>query len=263
VFLPGCLASAILVSACGLAAKPSVFDTVSPKETLSVEPTIPTSEESMPKPEPKSAPDHSVPGEDLSPKRKGTNHQVKRGETLSHIARLYKVPVSTLMRVNNLSNGGKLVAGTSIFIPVSSDPPAPDAAAGEALSWPLHGRITGDFGRRRGQSRHEGIDIDGEAGHQIRAAAAGTVTQTGARGKYGRVVLLDHGDGLATLYAHLGSVLVRIGDQIERGEPIAAVGRSGNARGTHLHFEVHQNGQRVDPLQYLQTIVALEVKGDR
>jgi LysM repeat protein len=253
VVLPAWLASAILLSACGLAAKPSVFDTVSPKATHFVEPTISSSEESMPKPEAKSTPEHPAPTEDVPPKRKGTNHQVRRGQTLAQISRFYEVPIDTLMRVNGINKPGKLVAGTSIFIPLSSDSPRPDAAIGGALSWPLHGRITGDFGRRRARSHHEGIDIDGEAGDQINAAAAGTVTHTGARGKYGRMVVLDHGDGLATLYAHLGKIVVRIGDQIERGELIGTVGRSGNARGTHLHFEVHQNGARVNPLQYLDT----------
>jgi LysM repeat protein len=259
VLLPAWLASAILVSACGVAAKPSVFDTVSPKATLLVEPTITTTEESMPKIEPKSIPEHSAPAEDVSPKRKGTNHQVRRGQTLAQISRLYQVPIDTLMRVNGINKPSKLVTGTSIFIPLPSDSPHPYAPVGGALSWPLHGRITGDFGRRRARSHHEGIDIDGEAGDQINAAAAGTVTHTGARGKYGRMVLLDHGDGLATLYAHLSKIVVRIGDQIERGELIGTVGRSGNARGTHLHFEVHQNGARVDPLQYLQTDTLIAV----
>jgi murein DD-endopeptidase MepM/ murein hydrolase activator NlpD len=130
--------------------------------------------------------------------------------------------------------------------------PYPQVTNEPKLSWPLLGAITGEFGRRRGRLRHEGLDIDGEGGDKIRAAAAGTVTQAGKRGKYGRMVIIDHGDGLATLYAHVNKLLVRMGDRIERGDSIAEVGRSGNARGTHLHFEVHQDGRRVDPIQYLE-----------
>jgi len=130
---------------------------------------------------------------------------------------------------------------------------APRSTAVGALAWPLRGSLTGKFGPRGKRSRHERIDIDGRAGDEINAAASGTVTEAGIRGKYGRMVIIDHGDGLATLYAHVRKLMVRVGDRIERGDPIAEVGRSGNATGSHLHFEVHRNSRPVDPIGYLQT----------
>ncbi len=121
------------------------------------------------------------------------------------------------------------------------------------LAWPLRGRITSRFGRRGRHRHHEGVDIDGVFGEEVQAAASGTVVRAGREGRYGRIVVIDHGGGLSTLYAHASRLLVREGDEVRQGEPIAEVGRSGNARGTHLHFEVHRDGRPVDPLPILTT----------
>jgi murein DD-endopeptidase MepM/ murein hydrolase activator NlpD len=210
-----------------------------------------THEEPMQTPEHRSTSD-DLPFENVSTEPNGVYHKLKRGQTLSSLSRSYQVPLDTLMRANRISDPKKIRAGASLFIPRPSEPVSPQVKDIGALSWPLQGRITGKFGPRGRSRLHEGIDIDGHGGDEIRAAAAGTVVHAGTRGKYGRMVLLDHGDGLQTLYAHVGKLMVRIGDRIERSDPIAEVGRSGNATGTHLHFEVHHSGQPVDPMRYLQ-----------
>jgi lipoprotein NlpD len=120
------------------------------------------------------------------------------------------------------------------------------------IDWPLQGRINSGFGRRGTRSFHEGVDIDGNRGDPIRAAADGVVLHAGHGGRYGRYLVIDHGDGVITLYAHADRLLVGQGDRVERGDLIAAVGRTGNARGTHLHFEVRRNGHPVDPLPLLR-----------
>lgn len=74
----------------------------------------------------------------------------------------------------------------------------------------------------------------------------------GMEGRYGNALLIDHGRGLSTYYAHASRLLVRLGDRVEQGEPIAQVGRSGNARGTHLHFEVRRHDRPVNPLSLLR-----------
>jgi murein DD-endopeptidase MepM/ murein hydrolase activator NlpD len=79
------------------------------------------------------------------------------------------------------------------------------------------------------------------------------VVKSGVDGRYGRRVVIDHGDGLLTLYAHASKLLVEEGDQVRVGQEIAEVGRSGNAHGTHLHFEVRRDGRAVNPLPYLKT----------
>ena len=107
------------------------------------------------------------------------------------------------------------------------------------------------FGSQRGRQDHEGIAIDGEVGQVVLAAAAGRVIWAGEERGYGNVVIINHGGGLSTLYAHASRLLVGPDQSVETGDPVAEVGDTGNARGAHLHFEVHRNGQPVNPLPML------------
>ena len=124
---------------------------------------------------------------------------------------------------------------------------APSAAG---LIWPVDGVVVSGFGMRWGRM-HEGIDIAASSGTPIRAAAAGTVIHSGWLGGYGNLVVLDHGNGLATAYAHASAILVGVGVQVSQGETVSLVGSTGNSSGPHLHFEVRVNGVAVDPLLYL------------
>jgi murein DD-endopeptidase MepM/ murein hydrolase activator NlpD len=116
--------------------------------------------------------------------------------------------------------------------------------------WPVHGPVVSGYGPRWGRM-HEGIDIAAGLGTPIWAAAAGTVIHAGWLGGYGNLVVLDHGDGLATAYAHASAILVGVGQQVAQGETVSLVGSTGNSSGPHLHFEVRVNGSAVDPLLYL------------
>jgi murein DD-endopeptidase MepM/ murein hydrolase activator NlpD len=98
---------------------------------------------------------------------------------------------------------------------------------------------------------HEGIDVAAPYGSSVVAPAAGTVSRISRQTGYGLVLDIDHGNGISTRYAHLSRVLVRNGQRVTRGQPIAAVGNSGLATGPHLHYEVHVNGKVVDPLTYV------------
>ena len=192
----------------------------------------------------------------------GFYHRLQPGQTLYSLARTYDVPLDDLMRANGIVDPTTIPAGRPIFIPgavgtgrpSSPDPSAPVVSVHEAtaLGWPLEGGITSRFGPRARHSHHDGIDIDGRTGDTVRAAAAGYVVRAASGGGYGRTVIIDHGGGLTTLYGHASRLLVRGGDRVERGDPIAEVGRSGNARGSHLHFETRRNGHPVDPLPLLR-----------
>jgi murein DD-endopeptidase MepM/ murein hydrolase activator NlpD len=116
--------------------------------------------------------------------------------------------------------------------------------------WPVNGVVVSGFGMRWGRM-HEGIDISASSGTPIWAAATGTVIWSGWRGGYGNAVVVDHGNGLATLYAHASALLVGVGQSVAQGETVALVGSTGNSSGPHLHFEVRVNGVAVDPLLYL------------
>ena len=122
------------------------------------------------------------------------------------------------------------------------------SAAG--LIWPCDGVVVSGFGMRWGRM-HEGIDIGCAYGAANRAAAGGTVIYSGWLGGYGNLVVIDHGDGLSTAYAHASTLLVGVGQPVSQGETVSLVGSTGNSSGPHLHFEVRVNGQAVDPLLYL------------
>jgi murein DD-endopeptidase MepM/ murein hydrolase activator NlpD len=122
------------------------------------------------------------------------------------------------------------------------------SAAG--LVWPCDGVVVSGYGMRWGRL-HEGIDIGCAYGTSNRAAAAGTVIYSGWLGGYGNLVVVDHGNGLSTAYAHASTLLVGVGQQVSQGETVSLVGSTGNSSGPHLHFEVRVNGQSVDPLFYL------------
>jgi murein DD-endopeptidase MepM/ murein hydrolase activator NlpD len=116
--------------------------------------------------------------------------------------------------------------------------------------WPVNGPVVSGYGMRWGRM-HEGIDIAAGTGTPIWAAADGTVIHAGWLGGYGNLVVLDHGNGLATAYAHASAILVGVGQQVAQGETVSLVGSTGNSSGPHLHFEVRVNGSAVDPLLYL------------
>jgi murein DD-endopeptidase MepM/ murein hydrolase activator NlpD len=116
--------------------------------------------------------------------------------------------------------------------------------------WPVNGPVTSGYGMRWGRL-HEGIDIAAPTGTSIWAAAAGTVIYAGWLGGYGNLVVVDHGNGLATAYAHASAILVFVGQSVAQGETVSLVGSTGNSSGPHLHFEVRVNGVAVDPLLYL------------
>ena len=116
------------------------------------------------------------------------------------------------------------------------------------LVWPVSGVVTSGFGYRWGRL-HAGIDISAPAGTPVRAAASGTIIYSGWMGGYGNLVVIDHGGGLATAYAHLSAISA--GGGVSQGQTIGAVGCTGSCTGNHLHFEVRVNGQAVDPFGYL------------
>lgn len=120
------------------------------------------------------------------------------------------------------------------------------------LLLPVDGTLTSRFGQRWGRL-HAGIDIAAPTGTPIRAAAPGWTIYSGSMGGYGNVVVVDHGGGLTTLYAHQSQILTEAGDQLEQGQVLGRVGSTGHSTGPHLHFEVRERGAPVDPMPYLTT----------
>ncbi|HXH88676.1 MAG TPA: peptidoglycan DD-metalloendopeptidase family protein [Gaiellaceae bacterium] len=146
----------------------------------------------------------------------------------------------------------KIQAAQSSAAAASPDPVRTQASvpSSSGYLWPAHGVMTSSFGWRWGRM-HEGIDIAVPSGTPVVASASGTVIVAGWMGGYGNLVVIDHGTGVATAYAHNTNVTVGNGQQVAQGQLIAYAGNTGNSTGPHIHFEVRVNGSAVDPLGYL------------
>ncbi len=187
----------------------------------------------------------------------GLTHRVQEGESLWDIARKYGVEVEDLVRANRLKDPDQLQVRQELLIPRtgtpgrSSTPVVSGGRVQRVFAWPAKGPLTSRYGRRWGRA-HEGIDIGLRVGSPVRAAASGTVTFAGWGGAYGYLVVIDHGGGVETRYAHNSRLLVRVGERVSQGDVIASSGNTGRATGAHLHFEVRQHGRALDPLRYLR-----------
>ncbi|MCC7429164.1 MAG: peptidoglycan DD-metalloendopeptidase family protein [Alphaproteobacteria bacterium] len=141
--------------------------------------------------------------------------------------------------------------------PAMSEPPAPRAVSASGFQWPLRGDLLNGFGRGGGGLVNDGINIAAPRGATVYAAQAGFVAYAGneIRG-YGNLVLLRHSSGWVTAYGHNDAILVRQGETVRRGQPIARVGASGSVGAPQLHFQMRRLGRPVDPLRYLPTQLA-------
>jgi murein DD-endopeptidase MepM/ murein hydrolase activator NlpD len=127
--------------------------------------------------------------------------------------------------------------------------------------WPVEGPVTGSFGERQdpfnGEGAfHSGVDISSNYGHPVIAPADGVVTEAEVMGGYGRLIQIQHGNGISTRYGHLSGFAVRPGDHVRRGQLIGYVGITGRSTGPHLHYEVRLYNTPVNPQKYLRLSVA-------
>lgn len=201
----------------------------------------------------------------------GIMYTVKSGDTASKIAAKYGIEADKILSFNNIGAG--LKAGQKLILPgarkiteqsAASRPstqsglsvisnliktPAVKAGTGK-MAWPTVGyRITQYF-----SWRHNGIDIGNKIGTPIYAADAGVVeiSQGGYNGGYGNTIVINHGNGVKTRYGHASKLFVKVGDVVDKGENIAAMGSTGRSTGSHLHFEVLINKVRYNPLNYIK-----------
>ena len=170
-------------------------------------------------------------------------HRVKRGDTLSALARAYNTTTADLARLNGLKDVDRLMQGFELRIPG-----ADRSGYGilQELAVPVFGPVSSGFGYRWGRP-HEGIDIASKHGHPVRASADGRVVFSGWKGGYGNVVVLEHADDVQTWYGHLSKALVKQGQKVLKASTIGLVGSTGHSTGPHLHFEVRIHGRPIDP----------------
>lgn len=203
-------------------------------------------------------------------------HTVEAGQTLYRISKAYGLTVDELMAANGLEDPKDLKTGQQLWVPGvaaaqpvttadSPEPAAPDRATPPApprgkpavvgrkdgsLQWPVRGVLYARFGRK-GKEPHDGIDLAAPAGSPVKTAGEGNVLFAGEQKGYGLIVIVEHPKGLITLYAHNRDLRVKGGQKVREGQVIATVGDSGATSGPHLHFEVRQDGNPVDPLDHL------------
>ncbi len=190
--------------------------------------------------------------------KEGLWHILKPGETLDMISQKYAVSVKEIREINDIYDPHDLAPGMRIFIPepkeqetikpVVADKPVKKPET--RFIWPVHGTISSGFGIRHGKM-HEGIDITKDKGRDIRAAASGVVEFSGIKSGYGKTIILNHGGGYKTLYAHNEKNYVRKGMKVKQGVIIAKMGSSGKSIGIHLHFEVRYRNKPQNPLRFL------------
>jgi murein DD-endopeptidase MepM/ murein hydrolase activator NlpD len=214
----------------------------------------------------------------------GAFHIVGEGETLKHICDVYGLDFLKVAKINKILPPHTLEAGQTVFLPAEAllaetDSPGTrgkvaassssnnrdyrsvlaNAIRGKRdpivpeLKFPiLGGTLSSPFGFRWGRF-HKGLDISSPVGTSIHACADGRVVFTGSRKgfrRYGTTVLVDHGKGVYTYYAHLSGVLVKANQKVKRGQKIALVGNTGRSTGPHLHLEVRVNNTMYNPLAY-------------
>jgi murein DD-endopeptidase MepM/ murein hydrolase activator NlpD len=201
------------------------------------------------------------------PNQDGIFYKVAKGDTLAEIAKKHGTQTEQIVKANGM-DPGSLKEGKEIFLPgakpvttvfalIGSSSGKSSQQFSKTFEWPLSGRINSGYGWRRHpltkrRDFHTGIDIKGSTGRIIRASKAGRVAYAGWMGGYGRVVVIDHGRGYTTLYAHCSSLMVKQGQRVSTGQPVGKVGSSGQATGPHLHFEVRLNNKAINPLQVLK-----------
>ena len=178
-------------------------------------------------------------------------YYVKKGESLWSISHEYNVKLEAIIAANSITDASKISAGQQLRIP---NVPGTRSIIYNFI-WPVRRRITSSYGMRVLSGRkdfHAAIDIGAPTGTNIVAAENGIVSYSGYMRGYGNIIILSHDEGYSNVYAHNSVNLVKKGQSIKKGSVIAKVGRTGNATGSHLHFEVRLNGKPINPLSYLQ-----------
>jgi murein DD-endopeptidase MepM/ murein hydrolase activator NlpD len=195
----------------------------------------------------------------------GVLHTVVAGDTLSSLAAKYKVALEDILNYpdNSLVDvNAQLTVGEPLVIPNGTKPYASQQAVAYSggntpataqigsgnFVWPTSGSIN-----QRYWGGHPAIDVGAWTGAPVKAADGGyiAVAMGGWNGGYGNHVIIDHGNGFATLYAHLNSIFVRPGENVARGQQVGSVGNTGNSTGPHLHFEIRYQGAPRNPLNYM------------
>ncbi len=173
-------------------------------------------------------------------------YTVRTGDNFDSIAFAFEISTEQLKTANPWLSPSNISPGMRLTIPRDFTD-----NQNSSFIWPLNNiDISSTFGYRNGDL-HAGIDLRAHRGTEIYASAAGKVVFSGRRSGYGQMIVIDHGNGIETVYGHNNRNLVEVGQRVSQGQLVASVGRSGNATGYHVHFEIRRHGNAVNPISYL------------
>jgi len=196
-------------------------------------------------------------------------YAVKKGDSPVKISKIFNISLKKLISANpkvdflNLKCGEKLVIPETVTVSNRDHryklasrgfSPSIGFSQDRYFRWPTENshEIVSGFGLR-GAKKHLGIDISGKYGATIKAAKPGVVSFAGQKGNYGQCIIIDHGYGIQTLYAHASKLLIKAGEYVDSGQEIAKIGTTGRATGPHLHFQVMLHGVPKNPETYLKS----------
>jgi len=209
----------------------------------------------------------------------GIQHRVERGESLYRIGKAYGVSAEALAKANGIKDASRIEIGQMITVPNArrdlpvrvitpeqaraDRPTLPELPSGASpFLWPVDaGVLSSPFGAR-GDSHHDGVDISTPEGTAVHAARAGRVLYSDQLRGYGNLIIIEHDDGYATVYAHNRDNRARTGATVRQGDVIATVGRSGKTSGPNLHFEIRKDNIARNPLFYLPALPAANRRVD-
>ncbi len=187
--------------------------------------------------------------------KKGVYHKVQEGETIWRIANTYQVKIFDIIESNNIPNVAHIEENQLIFIPgveqiydiasVAADANVDDGG----FSWPLRGKVSPYYGERKGREISKGIGIMAQPGEKVKAARTGDVVFADQLAGYDYMIILDHLDGYFSVYAKNSKLLVKLGQRVNKGDPVAVIAESG--RSNCLYLEIRKNGKTDNPLFYL------------
>ena len=184
----------------------------------------------------------------------GKRHKVEAGQTLWRISRIYNVDIDEILRLNHISEDSTIEVGQILIIPnrpvIHNQQPIKSTS--DDFIWPLKGKVIAGFGSLYHNLINRGINIQADTGADILASRQGRVVFYATNfGNFGNTVIIDHGDGLRTVYSRVSEIFVKPGDNIRRGALIGRLGSSIRDKNSYLHFEIRKGAIAQNPLFYL------------
>ncbi len=189
----------------------------------------------------------------------GIRHRVEAGQTLWRISKMYGVDLDDIVRLNRISESAPIEIGQIILIPAGARlqqmtvlPGGPVKSAGDDFIWPLKGKVIAGFGSTYRNLINRGINIQVPAGTNILASRSGRVVfYSAGLGNFGKTVIIDHGDGLRSVYSRLADCFVQAGENVYRGTSIGRTGLGPRDKSSYLHFQIRKGALAQNPLFYL------------